>query len=221
MSKLQYEDIRKSEEVNAYLAQGNEMLGMLGYTDHSAKHAQIVADTAGKILKELDAPKRQVELAQIAGYMHDIGNCVNRTDHAHNGAILARSILKDMGMEVKEIAAVMNAIGSHDEKTGCATDPISAALILADKTDVRRNRVRNKSKSSFDKHDRVNYAVTASKLRILPEKNTILFEICLDESICALIDYFEIFMQRMILCRKAAEKLGLQFKLMINEQQLI
>ena len=124
-------------------------------------------------------------------------------------------------MEVREIAAVMNAIGSHDEKTGCATDPISAALIIADKTDVRRNRVRNKSKASFDKHDRVNYAVTASKLRIIPEKNTILFEICLDESICALIDYFEIFMQRMILCRKAAEKLGLQFKLMINEQQLI
>ena len=220
MSKLQYEDIRKSEEVNAYLAQGNEMLGVLGYTDHSAKHAQIVADTAGKILKELDAPRRQIELAQIAGYMHDIGNCVNRTDHAHSGAILARSILKDMDMEVREIATVMNAIGSHDEKTGCATDPISAALILADKTDVRRNRVRNKSKASFDKHDRVNYAVTASKLRILPEKKTILFEICLDESICALIDYFEIFMQRMMMCRLAAEVLGMKFKMTANGKKV-
>lgn len=220
MSKLQYEDIQKSEEVNAYLAQGNEMLGVLGYTDHSAKHAQIVADTAGKILKELGAPKRKIELAQIAGYMHDIGNCVNRTDHAHNGAILARSILKDMGMEVREIAAVMNAIGSHDEKTGCATDPISAALIIADKTDVRRNRVRNKSMASFDKHDRVNYAVTASKLRIIPEKNTILFEICLDESICALIDYFEIFMQRMMMCRRAAEVLGMKFKMTANGKKV-
>ena len=186
------------------------MLGVLGYTDHSAKHAQIVADTAGKILKELGAPKRKIELAQIAGYMHDIGNCVNRTDHAHNGAILARSILKDMGMEVREIAAVMNAIGSHDEKTGCATDPISAALIIADKTDVRRNRVRNKSKASFDKHDRVNYAVTASKLRIIPEKNTIR----------ALIDYFEIFMQRMMMCRRAAEVLGMKFKMTANGKKV-
>ena len=219
MSKLQYEDIRKSEEVNAYLAQGNEMLGVLGYTDHSAKHAQIVADTAGKILKELDAPRRQIELAQIAGYMHDIGNCVNRTDHAHSGAILARSILKDMDMEVREIATVMNAIGSHDEKTGCATDPISAALILADKTDVRNTRVRNQDTSTFDIHDRVNFAVKESKVKVVDRHIEV--KIKLDKTICSVMDYFEIFLDRMILCRKAAEKLGVEFWLIINKERVI
>lgn len=220
MSKVTYKDVKASEEVNEYIRQGNETLGVLGFTDHSSEHALIVATTAGRILQKLGFGKRDIELAKIAGYMHDIGNCINRIDHAHLGAILARNILKDMGMDFPEIALVMNAIGLHDEATGYAGNQISAALILADKTDVRRNRVRNKTKEAFDKHDRVNYAVTASSLEIQLEKHTILFEIQLDENICSMIDYFEIFLQRMMMCKRAAEVLGMRFKMVANGNKI-
>lgn len=220
MNKITYNDVTASDEVNEYMRQGNETLGVLGYTDHSVKHTAIVAHTAEKILQALGYEARTIELAKIAGYMHDIGNCINRKDHAHLGALLARDILKGMGMEAAEIAPVINAIGLHDESTGGAVNPISAAVILADKTDVRRNRVRNQIKETFDKHDRVNYAVTASRLEILLEKQTILFEIELDESICSMMDYFEIFLQRMLMCKRAAEILGMQFKMTANGNKI-
>lgn len=220
MGKITYKDIKASEEINEYIRQGNETLGVLGYTDHSSEHALIVASTSGKILQKLEYGKRDIELAKIAGYMHDIGNCINRNDHPHHGAILARSILKEMGMSFSEIALVMNAIGLHDEATGGAVNPISAALILADKTDVRRSRVRNHIKETFDKHDRVNYAVISSSLEILPEKHTILFSIKLDESICSMIDYFEIFLQRMLMCKRSAEILGMRFKMVANGNKI-
>lgn len=220
MSKVSYKEIKESEEVNAYIGQGNATLGALGYTDHSSEHALIVATMSGKILKKLSYGTREIELAKIAGYMHDIGNCVNRNDHAHHGAILARDILKDMHMNFEEIAVIMNAIGMHDEGNGGAVNSISAAVILADKTDVRRDRVRNHVKETFDKHDRVNYAVTSSNLEILIEKKVILFEISLDESICSMMDYFEIFLQRMLMCKRAAEILGMKFKMTANGNKI-
>ena len=214
-------EIRKDREINLLIEKGNEVLRELGYTEHSRKHAAKAAETAGMILKELGYKKRNIELAKIAGYMHDIGNSVNRHDHAHSGAILAYGILKERNMELEQILTVTAAIGHHDEGTGTAIDPVSAALILADKTDVRRNQVQNPNKAKFDIHDRVNYAALSSSLKIDQEKRLIQMNLELDDSICSLMDYFEIFLNRMILCRKAAEKLGLQFKLMINEQQLI
>lgn len=213
-----YKSIKASEEINIYIEQGNDMLGVLGYTEHSKGHATKVAETAGRILADLGYSEREVELAKIAGYMHDIGNCVNRNDHPHSGAVMAFSILRDMGMEPKEIATVVNAIGQHDEHTGTAVDPVSAALILADKTDVRRNRVRNRVMATFDKHDRVNYAVTASKLEIMNETKTIQLSLELDEEMCTMLDYYEIFLQRMLMCRRAAEILGMKFKLVTNSK---
>ena len=211
-----YKGLRESEEIRAYIAQGDAALGALGYTEHSEKHAVKTAETAGKILKELGYPKRTVELARIAGYLHDMGNCVNRNDHAHNGALMAFGILRELVMAPEEVAVVVSAIGEHDEHTGTAVDPVSAALILADKTDVRRNRVRNKKKETFDKHDRVNYAAKTSKLTVQTDKKVITLNIELDETICSMMGYFEIFLQRMLMCRKAAEMLGLRFKLTAN-----
>ncbi len=220
MTRITYKNIKESEEVNEYIRQGNEMLGVLGYTDHSIAHATIVATQSAKILETIGYSKRDVELCKIAGYMHDIGNCINRNDHAHNGALLSRNILKELGMDFHEISIIMNAIGNHDEATGTAVNAISAALIIADKTDVRRNRVRNQIKETFDKHDRVNYAVTSSNLTVQMDKKTILFEIELDESICSMIDYFEIFIQRMLMCKRAAEILGMRFKMVANKNKI-
>ena len=178
-----FEAVKKNAEIRTYIEKGNANLGVLGFTKHSNGHATKVSDTAAKILEELEYPARTVELARIAGYMHDIGNCVNRTDHAHNGAIMAMMILRDMGMKPDEIATVIAAIGNHDEKTGTAVDAVSAALILADKTDVRRNRVRNTIKESFDKHDRVNYAAVASSLHVNVEKQVILLRYALADGV--------------------------------------
>lgn len=221
MEKVTVKDVVKNEYVDQLIARGNEMLGVLGYTEHSKIHAGRVSATAGRILKQLDYPKRQIELARIAGYMHDVGNAVNRHDHAHSGAVLVFQILRDMGMEPAEVAAVVSAVGNHDENTGTAFDPISAALILADKTDVRRDRVRNKDMSTFDIHDRVNYSVKKSRLKINEEHTLVKLKLTVDTRYGSVMEYFEIFMQRMLLCRRAAQKLGLEFKLMINEQQLI
>ena len=220
MEQVTFKDIKKSKEVNAYIYKGNSTLGVLGYTDHSAEHAVKVSSMAGKILECLGYGGHTVELAKIAGYMHDIGNCVNRLDHPHSGALMAHQILRDMKMDYEDIAVIINALGMHDEKSGGAVDTVSAALILADKTDVRRDRVRNQNKAAFDKHDRVNYAVVSSSLDIQKEKKVIKLDLQLDENICSMMDYFEIFLQRMLMCRRAAERLGCKFKLVANGSKL-
>nr|WP_207750382.1 HD domain-containing protein [Mordavella massiliensis] len=199
---------------------GNSILKELGYTEHSRKHAARVSETAARILKELGYGRHRIELGKIAGYMHDIGNSVNRHDHPHSGAVLAYQILKERGMELQDAMTVMTAIGHHDEETGTAVDEVSAALILADKTDVRRNRVQNPVPANFDIHDRVNYAALASSLTIDREKRVIRMELELDDAICTVMDYFEIFLQRMIMCRRAAEQLGCRFKLVANGSKL-
>ena len=220
MEQVTFKDIKKSKEVNAYIYKGNSTLGVLGYTDHSAEHAVKVSSMAGKILECLGYGGHTVELAKIAGYMHDIGNCVNRLDHPHSGALMAHQILRDMKMDYEDIAVIINAIGMHDEKSGGAEDTVSAALILADKTDVRRDRVRNQNKAAFDKHDRVNYAVVSSSLDIQKEKKVIKLDLQLDENICSMMDYFEIFLQRMLMCRRAASVLGTTFKLNANGNKI-
>lgn len=215
-----YEDVRKNEAVGAYIRAADESLIALGYTEHSFAHVGKVAKDAAEVLFALGYPEREIELAKIAGYMHDIGNLVNREEHSQSGAVMAFRILDKMGMPPEEIARVVTAIGNHDEGTGVPVSPLAAALILADKSDVRRTRVRNSDFSSFDIHDRVNYSVKLSRLKVEKEKGTITLEIEIDTEISSVMDYFEIFLGRMILCRKAAEKLGLSFRLIINDQQL-
>lgn len=218
---MDYKDILQNEDVLAFLKKGNENLGKLGYTDHSAKHCAIVASQAAHILEEFGYSKREIELVRIAGFMHDIGNAVNRKNHGEYGAILANNILEKMGMSLVDRVEIVSAIGNHDESTGGALDPISAALILADKTDVRRNRVTNKDKATFDKHDRVNYAVTKAKLKLNPEKGIITLNLQVDENICTMYEYFEIFLGRMMMCRRAAEILGAKFKLTANGSKVL
>ena len=218
---MTYEEIRKSEEINTYIRQADLSLSALGYTEHSFAHVTFVAEKAGYILRTLGFDDRLIELAKIAGYLHDIGNLVNRAEHSQSGAIMAFRILDHMGFSPEEVGAIVSAIGNHDEGTGVPVSPLAAALILADKSDVRRNRVRNHDESTFDIHDRVNYSVTRAELKINEEHTLIKLELSVDTHYGSVMDYFEIFLQRMILCRKAAEKLGLQFKLVINEQQLI
>ena len=218
---MTYEQIKTHPEVLALLERGNYNLGVMGFTDHSIAHCVLVAERAAHILKVLGYSEREQELAKIAGCMHDIGNAINRKNHAEYGALLANDILKEGDMETLDRMTVIAAIGNHDESTGGAKDPVSAALILADKSDVRRSRVRSKNTLDFDIHDRVNYSVTESRLTISPEKDVILLELSIDTDYGSAMDYFEIFTQRMILCRKAAEKLGLRFRLKINEQLLL
>ncbi len=218
---LTYEEIRKSEAIKTYITRADESLGALGFTEHSFAHVTHVAETAGYILKTLGYDARTTELAMIAGYLHDIGNLVNRKDHAQSGAVMAWSILNDMGCDAAEVATIVTAIGNHDEGTGVPVNTVAAAMILADKADVRRSRVRNRDISTFDIHDRVNYSVTKSYLEINDEKTMVTLKLSVETQFGSVMDYFEIFMTRMILCRKAAEKLGLQFKLIINDQLLI
>ena len=218
---LTYDEVTKSETIRTYISRADESLGALGFTVHSFSHVVPVAEMAGYILETLGYDDRTVELTKIAGYLHDIGNLVNRKDHSQSGAVMAWSILNDMGCDPGEIATIVTAIGNHDEGTGVPVNAVSAALILADKADVRRSRVRNTDISTFDIHDRVNYSVKKSSLQINDEKTIVLLKLTVDTQFGSVMDYFEIFMGRMILCRKAAEKLGLQFKLTINDQQLI
>lgn len=213
---MTYKEIVKNEEVNELLKKGNENLGILGFTDHSQIHCAMVARRAGYILKKFGYDAHDVEIVKITGYMHDIGNAINRSHHAEYGSILAYDILKNTDLSLKDQVAIASAIGHHDESTGGATDSISAALIIADKTDVRRDRVREKPKASFDKHDRVNYAVTESKLKINTEKNVIALNLQIDTKICTMYEYFDIFLGRMMMCRGAAEILGATFKLTAN-----
>lgn len=216
-----YKEIRENEEIREYIRKGNANLGVLGYTDHSVAHCAIVAEEAGKILEMFGYSEHEIELAKIAGFMHDIGNCINRSRHAEYGGLLANEILRGMDISLQDRVTVISAIGHHDESTGRAMDAVSAALIIADKTDVRRNRVREKEKATFDIHDRVNYAVTESKLSINAEEKTITLNLEVDEKICTMYEYFEIFLGRMMMCRSAAEMLGAGFRLRVNGSKVL
>ncbi len=215
------EQVKNDRAVKAYIAKADESLSALGYTEHSFAHVGLVANTAKYILETLGYDAHQIELAQIAGYLHDIGNVVNRVDHSQSGAVMAFRILDNMEMDPEDIATIIAAIGNHDEGTGVPVNAVAAALILADKSDVRRSRVREKDSSKFDFHDRVNYSVQKGSLRINEAKTVVELELEIDTAYGSVMDYFEIFMERMILCRKAAEKLGLHFRLTINGQQLL
>ena len=218
---MTYDEIKKNKEICECLRKGDENLGVLGYTDHSAVHCTMVAKRAAYILKKFGYSEEDIELVKIAGFMHDIGNVVNRKHHAEYGAILANEILKKTDMSMKDRITVVSAIGHHDESTGGATDPVSAALIIADKTDVRRNRVREKAKENFDIHDRVNNAVTDAALKINIDKKVIALNLQIDTSICSMYEYFDIFLGRMMMCRGAAGILGATFKLTANGSKVL
>ncbi len=219
--KLDYAAVRASDEIRTYITQADASLIAMGYTEHSFAHVTKCAETAAGLLSQQGYDDRQVELAKIAGYMHDIGNVVNRVDHAQSGAVMAFRILDKMGMDPEDVAVVITAIGNHDEHTAFPVNAVAAALILADKTDVRRSRVRNRDTISFDIHDRVNYAVERSDLLLDKEKKHLTLSLTIDTEISAVMDYFEIFMTRMLLCRKAAEFFGLRFRLHINGSEVL
>ena len=215
------EDVKKNEEVEAFVRASQKQLEALGYTEHSYRHIGIVSKRTEEILRKLGYDERTIELGKIAGYLHDIGNCVNRVDHAHSGAIMAYNILKEMEMPVDERTEIMMAIGNHDENTGTAISDISAALILADKSDVHRDRVVNKNLSTFDIHDRVNYAVTNAELEIDEKERKIILNLTIDTQICPVLDYFQIFMDRTMMSKYAAKFLHIWFELVINGTKLL
>ena len=217
---LTYEDLRRDTDIRTYIEHADRSLLALGYTEHNLAHVTRVAETAAELLSSLGHDERTVELARIAGYLHDIGNLVKRVDHSQSGALIAFRILEHRDMSAEEIATVVTAIGNHDEGTGVPVNAVSAALILADKCDVRRTRVRNTDFSTFDIHDRVNYSVTSSALSLNEAHTEVTLSLTIDTAISPVMDYFEIFLGRMIMCRKAAEKLGLRFCLLVNDQRL-
>jgi len=218
---ISFEDIKNSSDIKTYIRKADESLVALGYTEHSFAHVGLVAFNCKYILGSLGFSEREQELGQIAGLLHHIGNLVNRVEHSQSGAVMAFRILTNMDMDAAEVAEIVTAIGNHDEGTGKPVSPIAAALILADKSDVRRSRVRNRDETSFDIHDRVNYSVKKSQLLISDDCSTISLSLDVDTNYGSVMDYFEIFMQRMIMCRKAAEALGMTFRLIINGQPLI
>lgn len=218
---LTFEELKKNEEIRIYIQRADESLKALGFTEHSFAHVTRVAETSGYILSTLGYSEHNVELVKMASYLHDIGNLVNRIDHSQSGAVMAFRILDHLDMPAEDIATIVTAIGNHDEGTGVPVNPIAAALILADKSDVRRSRVRNTDIATFDIHDRVNYSVKESVLKINEAHTIVKLKLTVDTHYSSVMDYFEIFLKRMTMCRRAAEKLGLSFKLMINEQQLI
>ena len=218
---MTFQEIANNETIRAYIQRADESLVALGYTEHSFAHVTHGASTAGYILETLGYDAHTVELAQIAGYLHDIGNLVNRVDHSQSGAVMAFQILNGLGFPAQDVATIVTAIGNHDEGTGVPVNAVAAALILADKADVRRSRVQEPDEHKFDIHDRVNYSVTKAELKINESKTLIKLKLHIDTRYGSVMDYFEIFLNRMTLCRRAAETLGLQFKLIINEQQLV
>ena len=218
---INFDDVVKNIEIKELMKNAQKQLDVLGYTEHSERHCMVVAERAAYVLESLGYDEHRIELAKIAGYIHDIGNSVNRVDHAHSGAILAYQILKDMGMGIADRTEIMMAIGNHDEETGTAVSDISAALILADKSDAHRSRVSKKDRNIFDKHDEVNYAVTHSELRIDNENKKVILDLKIDTQICPVIDYFEIFMERTQMSKRAAKYLGLWFELIINNTNLL
>lgn len=221
MGRICFADVVENKEFDTYITGGNALLGVLGYTEHGKAHVMKVSCLGADILEQLGYDERQVELCRIAGYIHDIGNVINRVEHAQSGALMAFTILTKMGMEPEEIAIIIGAIGNHDEDAGVPVSPVAAALILADKTDVRRSRVRNKDRGKFDIHDRVNYAVESSEVSIDGKGRRITLSMTIDTEICSLMDYFEIFMVRMLLCKRAAEFLSGTFALVANGVKLI
>lgn len=214
-------DILYNPQIRTYIQKSDEVLKSLGYTEHSLAHTAKTAQLAHDILIKLGYSQRSAELAQIAGYMHDIGNVINRIDHAQSSALMAFQILRDLGMDPDEIGSIISAIGNHDEHTASTVNEIAAALILADKSDVRRSRVRNRDRSTFDIHDRVNYAVESSELVLNTESKTITLILQIDLEISSVMDYFEIFLTRMLLCKRAATYFGLTFKIVINGNSLL
>ena len=223
MSNVTSKYIKQNKQVQTYINHADAALSSIGYTEHSNAHVERAAATAFYILKELGYPERDCELAQIAGYMHDIGNVVNRVDHAQSGAIMAFHILEGMSMPAEEICTIISAIGNHDEHTASPVNHIAAALIIGDKSDVRRSRVRNPDSSGLaqDVHDRVNYACQQSKVYFSDDKSRLLLDLTIDPRISSIMEYFEIFMDRMNLCRKAAKTLGVEFGLVINNQTVL
>lgn len=211
-----YQAIRESDEIRTYITQADASLLAMGYTEHSFAHVTRCAEVTASLLTQLGYDQRQVELGRIAGYMHDIGNVINRDDHAQSGAVMAFRILDNMGMAPADIAVVITAIGNHDEHTAHPVNAVAAALILADKSDVRRSRVRNEDLASFDIHDRVNYAVERAELTLDADARTLTLALTIDTEISSVMDYFEIFLTRMVLCRKAAEFFNLKFRLTMN-----
>ena len=218
---ISYKDIKNDETLRTYVQSADASLAALGYTEHSFAHVTHVAEMAGNILSELGFDERTVELAKIAGFLHDIGNLVNRVDHSQSGAILAFRILDKMGMPADEISKIVSAIGNHDEGTGVPVSPLAAALIIADKSDVRRSRVRDKELNVHDIHDRVNYSVTGAKLLLNKGISEVTLKLTIDTNYSSVTDYFEIFLTRMLMCKKAADKLGLQFRLNITGHNLM
>ena len=215
------EQVRSNAVVDAFIRKGNEHLGALGYTDHGYAHVTLVAERAYEILKKLGAPEREAELAAIAGYLHDIGNVINRVGHSQSGALMSLHLLRSMGMPAEEISVVAAAIGNHDEGSGHPINRVAAALILADKSHVHRSRVRNPDISTFDIHDRVNYAVEEASLKIDEKSMIITMDLVIDINICPVMEYFEIFLSRMVMCRRAADFLGCEFELIINGAKLL
>lgn len=218
---MTFEQVKKDTAVNIYIAQADAAMEALGFTEHSFAHVSRVASTAGDILRTLNYPERTVELAMIAGYLHDIGNVVNRVDHSQSGAVMAFRLLDKMGFPPEEIAVIVSAIGNHDEGSGVPVNAVAAALIIGDKSDVRRSRVRDRKTVSTDIHDRVNYSATAAEVYTDPENRVLKLALTVDTTVSSVMEYFEIFMKRMLMCRKAAEKLGLTFELYINGQRLV
>lgn len=218
---MTYEQVKKDHAVQVYITQADASMEALGFTEHSFAHVTRVSDMAGELLETMGHPQRTVELARIAGYLHDIGNVVNRSDHSQSGAVMAFRILDRMDFPPEEIATIVTAIGNHDEGTGVPVNAVAAALIIADKSDVRRSRVRDKADIALDIHDRVNYSVTDSRLTINEDKTELVLDLTVDTTVSGIMEYFEIFMKRMLMCRKAANKLGLTFRVTINGQSLI
>ena len=218
---ISFSDIKNNDEINNLILSSQKQLDALGYTEHAMRHITIVSRRAAEVLEKLGYDQHRIELAKIAGYMHDIGNVVNRTDHAHSGAILAYQILKDMGMDIDDRTEIMMAIGNHDEATGTADSDITAALNLADKSHDHRDRVRNPNISSFDKHDKVNYAVTKADFLMDKEKRKVTLSLTIDTEICPVLDYFEIFMDRTMMSKYAAKYLNVRYELIINGTKLL
>ena len=220
-SIVTYKYIKQNPDIMEYIRRADSALEALGYTEHSFAHVERVAATSSMILTTLGYEPRTVELAKIASIMHDIGNVINRVDHAQSGAVMAFRLLDNLSMPADEICSVISAIGNHDEGTGNPLDPISAALIIGDKTDVRRSRVRNTDLLTFDIHDRVNYAVERSFVSITEDKRSIILDLCIDTEISSVLEYFEIFLDRMLLCRRASEFLNVDFRMVINGNKIL
>ncbi len=220
-SNVMLKDVKANQEVNSFIQAANDYLGAIGYTEHGYRHVSMVSSMAESILSTLGYPKRLQELAAIAGYIHDIGNVINRQDHGQSAGLMALHLLRKIGFTADEVALIVSAVGNHEEEIGEPVNSVAAALMIADKSDVHKTRVRNINMISADIHDRVNYAVDRSFLQIDKDKKNISLNLNIDTKIAQVIEYFEIFMSRMTMCRVAARFLNCKFELIINERKLL